>query len=221
MKRIIVSLVIVVLMASVIPGWALAATIKIVAFGDSGVWGSGKAHLSGKTIGVPMSEAWPAKLESALRAKGWDVSVSNQGVPGQTAGAAVNTVDMHVPAGTNLTVVQFGGNDRFAGRSPAEIAASLGEIVAKLRAKGSAVILVRKWAPADAAAFSAVTQSVDAYVDWYQGFYLGQGPHPGPRPEYDSGDGEHVNAAATDIVVARAVPDVERVLMKLGFKPGR
>jgi len=217
MKRIIASFVISVLMASVAPGWALAQTIKIVAFGDSTTAGSGKAHISGLSIGVPMSEAYPAKLESALRAKGWNVTVSNQGVPGQTAGAAVNTVDMHVPAGTNLTIVRFGGNDRFAGRSPADIAANLGEIVAKVRAKGSAVILARQWPPKDEAAFAGLAQSVDADVDWWGGLVA----NGKPLPQYDSGDGEHINPAATDIVVARAVPDVERVLMKLGFKPGR
>jgi len=216
MKRVIASFVIGIVMLSATSGWGLAQTIKIVAFGDSTTAGSGKAHVSGLSIGVPMSEAYPAKLENALRAKGWNVTVSNQGVPGQTAGAAVYTVDMRVPAGTNLTIVRFGGNDRFAGRSPADIAANLGEIVAKVRAKGSAVILSRMWPPKDEAAFSGLSPSVDAYVDWWGGLVA----NGKPLPQYDSGDGEHVNAAATDIVVARAVPDDERVLMKLGFKPG-
>jgi acyl-CoA thioesterase I len=216
MKRVIASFLIGVLIASVMPGWAFAQTIKIVAFGDSTTIGSGQAHISGLSIGVPMSEAYPAKLESALRAKGWNVTVSNQGVPGQTAGAAVYTVDMRVPAGTNLTIVRFGGNDRLAGRSPADIAANLGEIVAKIRAKGSAVILARSWPPKDEAAFAGLAPSVDAYVDWWRGLVA----NGKPLPQYDSGDGEHINAAATDIVVAHAVPDVERVLTAHGFKPG-
>ena len=41
------------------------------------------------------------------------------------------------------------------------------------------------------------------------------------RPEYDSGDHAHLNAAGTDVIVARAVPDVERQLMRLGSRPTR
>jgi hypothetical protein len=62
-----------------------AETINIVALGDSGVFGSGQGKTPG---GVPVAEAYPAKLEHALRARGWDVAVSNQGVRGGTARAA-------------------------------------------------------------------------------------------------------------------------------------
>jgi acyl-CoA thioesterase-1 len=59
-----------------------AETINIVAFGDSGVFGSGQGRTPG---GVSVAEAYPAKLERTLRARGWDVAVSNQGVRGATA----------------------------------------------------------------------------------------------------------------------------------------
>jgi acyl-CoA thioesterase I len=215
MNRVIALLIIGALTASVAPRWALAETIKIVAFGDSGTQGSGRAHRSGQTGGVPMTEAWPAKLESALRAKGWDVSVLNKGTAGQTARDAVSYVDMRVPAGTNLTIVWYGGNDIWAGTSKADIAASLSEIVAKVRAKGSVVILV---ACSGDPAFSAVKQSADASVCWTQGMST---PIPGgPLPQYNSGDGEHFNAAGNDVIAARAVPDVERVLTQHGLRPG-
>jgi acyl-CoA thioesterase-1 len=217
MKTMIASFLIGVSIASVAPDRAVAQAIKIVAFGDSATIGSGRAHVSGLSIGVPVSEAYPAKLETALCAKGWNVTVSNQGVPGQTAGAAVYTVDLRVLAGTNLAIVRFGGNDRFAERSPTEIAASLSAIVTKIHAKGSAIILARSWPRTDEAAFAGLAPSVDAYVNWWAGFVV----NGKMLPQYDSGDGEHINAMATDIVVARAVPDVERVLTTYGFKPNR
>jgi lysophospholipase L1-like esterase len=65
-------------------------TVNIVAFGDSGVFGSGQGRTPG---GVPVAEAYPAKLERALRARGWDVSVSNQSVRGATAHNAVYSID--------------------------------------------------------------------------------------------------------------------------------
>jgi acyl-CoA thioesterase I len=203
-----------VFMTAIALSCASAETIKIVAFGDSGTQGSGRAHRSGQTAGVPITEAWPAKLEAALRAKGWDVSVANRGTAGQTARDAVSYVDMRVPAGTNLTIVSFGANDVWAGRSPADISASLSEIDGKIRAKGSLVVL---WACSADPAFSVAKQSADASVCWTQGMRT---PIPGgPLPQYDSGDGEHFNAAGNDLIVARGVPDIERILMQHGFKP--
>ena len=131
---------------------ANAETINIVAFGDSGVFGSGQGRTRG---GVPVEEAYPAKLERALRARGWDVAVSNQGVRGATARNAVYTIDQSIPPLTKLTIIQFGSNDRnllFA--SAGDIAQSLQEIIRRVRAKGSVVILVRQWPQSDAAAFA-------------------------------------------------------------------
>jgi acyl-CoA thioesterase I len=171
--------------------------------------------------GVPVAESWPAKLERALQARGWNVSVSNQGVPGQTAQAAVSTTDARVAPGTNLTIVQFGGNDRFAGATEETIAASLAAIVGKLRAKGSAVIVIQVWGGKEAPAYALVAKSADSLVTWINPLYF-RDPSGKLRirPEFDSGDGEHANAAGTDIIVSRAVPDVESLLLKLGFKPG-
>ena len=194
---------------------ANAETINIVAFGDSGVFGSGQGRTRG---GVPVEEAYPAKLERALRARGWDVAVSNQGVRGATARNAVYTVDRSIPPLTKLTIIQFGNNDRnLLLASADDIARSLDEIIRKVRAKGSAVILVREWPPGDAAAFAAVEQSADSFVTWYSDVNYGGKL----RPEYDSGDHAHLNAAGTDVIAARAVPDVERLLMRLGSRPSR
>jgi hypothetical protein len=123
-----------------------------------------------------------------------------------------------IPPLTKLTILQFGSNDRnLLLASAGDIAQSLEEIIRRVRAKGSAVILVRQWPPSDAAAFAAVEQSADSFVTWYTDVYY-EGKL---RPEYDSGDHAHLNAAGTDVIVARAVPDVERLLMRLGSRPTR
>jgi len=194
---------------------ARAETINIVAFGDSAVFGSGQGRTPG---GVPVAEAYPAKLERALRARGWDVSVSNQGIRGGTARDAVYNIDSRIPPLTKLTIIQFGSNDRnLLGASAGNIALSLEEIIRRVRAKGSAVILVMQWPPTDAAAFAAVQQRADSFATWYSDLY-----YDGKlRPEYDSGDHAHLNAAGTDLIVARAVPDVERLLMQIGLRPTR
>jgi len=198
-----------------------AEAINIVALGDSNTYGSGPGM--GRTPGgVPMAEAYPAKLERALRARGWDVSVSNQGAAAQTARDAVYSLDRRIPAGTKLTIIELGLNDRNSlDASPSDIASSLAEIIRRVRAKGSAIILVRMWWQRDDAAFAAVQQSADAVVNWWSSDLWLPGEHNGPRPEYDSGDHGHLNAAGTDVIVSRAVPEVERILTQLGFRPNR
>ena len=198
-----------------------AETINIVAFGDSNTWGMGQGNTPG---GVPVAEAYPAKLESALRARGWDVSVSNQGAAGRTARDAIYILDTRIPPvippGTKITIIELGLNDRhFLGASPADIASSLAEIIRRVRAKGSAIILVREWPQSDDAASALVQQSADALVSWWSSDLYSNGR--GPRPEYDSGDHSHLNAAGTDAVVSRALPDMERVLTQIGFRPKR
>ncbi|MBV8534863.1 MAG: hypothetical protein JO128_04670 [Alphaproteobacteria bacterium] len=206
-------------MSPVLPGVASAETIKIVAFGDSMTWGSGKSRSTGMTRGVSVSEAYPAKLERALRAKGWDVSVSNQGVPGRTSAAGLSAVDESVPAGTALTIVQLGLNDYGVGVPPADLAANLAKIVDKIHAKGSAVILISQWFRTDSDHFARAIQSADAFASWFNGLWI-----PGSKPlviqrEFDSGDGEHPNAAFIDVFVERAIPDVDQILRQRGLKP--
>jgi acyl-CoA thioesterase I len=193
-----------------------AETINIVALGDSNTWGMGQGNTPG---GVPAGEAYPAKLERALRARGWDVSVSNQGAAGQTARDAVYSLDRRIPAGTKITIIELGLNDRnLLGASPPDIASSLTEIIRRVRAKGSAIILVRHWRQSDEAIFAAVQQSADAVVNWWSSDLYSNGY---VRPEYDPGDHSHLNAAGTDVIVSRALPDMERVLTQIGFRPSR
>jgi acyl-CoA thioesterase I len=193
-----------------------AETINIVALGDSNTWGMGQGNTPG---GVPAGEAYPAKLERALRARGWDVSVSNQGAAGQTARDAVYSLDRRIPAGTKITIIELGLNDRnLLGASPPDIASSLTEIIRRVRAKGSAIILVRHGGQSDEAIFAAVQQSADAVVNWWSSDLYSNGY---VRPEYDPGDHSHLNAAGTDVIVSRALPDMERVLTQIGFRPNR
>src|SRR5690606_26608454 len=58
---------------------AHAATVRIVAFGDSATSG----------WLVPRDQAYPAQLQKRLREKGYDVTVKNAGVAGDTAAGAL------------------------------------------------------------------------------------------------------------------------------------
>src|SRR5258708_39655346 len=77
------------------------AEVRIVALGDSGIRGKG----------VPESQAYPAQLEAALRARGHQVTVTNQGVNGDTTSGSLARLDSAVPPGTNIVILKIGIND--------------------------------------------------------------------------------------------------------------
>ena len=73
--------------------------------------------------------------------------VANAGVSGNTTTDALNRVDSAVPAGTDIAIVTFGVNDARRGVPPATIGQNLSEIVARIKAKGTKVILCGRRAP--------------------------------------------------------------------------
>ncbi len=75
--------------------------MNIVALGDSGIRGKG----------VSESDAFPAQLEAALRARGHNVSVSNAGINGDTTDGVLARLDASVPEGTDIVVLAVGVND--------------------------------------------------------------------------------------------------------------
>ncbi|THD73221.1 MAG: hypothetical protein E7813_03035 [Bradyrhizobium sp.] len=83
-----------------------SALAQIVALGASNTQGKG----------VSPSEAWPARLESMLHARGKNVHVVNAGISGDTTGGMLARLDRSVPDGTTLVILNFGGNDFTRGK---------------------------------------------------------------------------------------------------------
>ncbi|HVV79629.1 MAG TPA: GDSL-type esterase/lipase family protein [Pseudolabrys sp.] len=111
-------------------GSAEARTINILAIGASNTAGRG----------VSESEAWPAVLESILRAKGHDVHVTVHATNGITSTQIVSYTDS-IPAGTQIVIFDAGvSNDRAHGISPGQSAANEAEIMRRVRAHGAVVI---------------------------------------------------------------------------------
>jgi acyl-CoA thioesterase-1 len=111
---------------------ARAEPVHIVAFGDSATAG----YL------VPRDQAYPAQLQRALRAKGYDVAVTNAGVSGDTTAGALRRFDEAIAPGTKMTIVEFGTNDLRLRVPAAKMRANLNEIVRTLRARRIAVLVV-------------------------------------------------------------------------------
>src|SRR5690349_16173737 len=99
--------------------------VKIVALGDSLTAG----------YGLSASDAFPPKLQRALKAKGIDVEIVNAGVSGDTATGGLERLDWAVAPGTDAVIVELGANDMLRGLDHKTTRAALDTIVRRLRDK--------------------------------------------------------------------------------------
>jgi acyl-CoA thioesterase-1 len=173
------------------------ATIKIVAIGTSNTFGRYVAR----------NEAYPAKLEAALRAKGYDVRVVNAGKNGDTLAGGLARLESDVPSDTQIAIVEFGANDRHAGMPAGVIQASLGQIVDRLRAR-KVEVLVANFIDVPGGAGSHGALFVNYTVSQYpMSLRLAEDPL------------HHLSPAGYDTLVARMLPAVESLLKRIGAQP--
>jgi len=108
-----------------------AATIRILALGAS--------NTNGK--GVSASEAWPAQLQSMLRAKGYDATVTVNAVNGDTSAGVFGRTNA-IPAGTQVVAFDTGGDNDLLHGVAGETEANRAKIISAIRAHGAMPISV-------------------------------------------------------------------------------
>ena len=111
--------------------------LRIVVLGDSLVAG----------LGLKPSEAFPAQLERAWRARGHVVEVINAGVSGDTTAGGLARVAWAVPERTDAVILELGANDALRGLDPARAKANLDKTIAAIKAGGAEVLLAGMFAP--------------------------------------------------------------------------
>ncbi len=187
---------------------AAARTIRLVVLGDSLTAG----------LGLPPGKAFPDRLQAALRAKGWDVTVLNAGVSGDTAADGLARYDWAVPADTDALIVELGANDMLRGLKPQATKKALSAILDKARAaKLPTLIAGMRAAPnlgaeydrAFDAIYPALAESHD--VALYPFFLDGVAGNP----ELNQADGMHPTAEGVDSIVERIQPSVEAILKQV------
>ncbi|GAB4069595.1 arylesterase [Ancylobacter sp. Lp-2] len=181
---------------------AEAEPLRIVAFGDSLTSG----------YRLPPEASFPAKLQAALKARGYDVTVANAGAPGNTATSGLERLDRSVPQGTDGVIVEFGANDALRGIDVHLTERALDAIIARLKARGIPVLLAGMWAPSSRgvlfmADFHAIYPRLAEKhaVALYPFFLAGVAANP----SLNLRDGIHPNAAGVDVIVSRIMPTVE------------
>ena len=187
--------------------WAAERPVRIVALGDSLTAG----------YGLPLADAFPTKVQTALRAKGIEASVSNAGVSGDTASGARERLDWSVPDGTDAVIVELGANDALRGIDPKLTETALDAILTRLDQRHIPVLLAGMMAPPNMGAdyaktFDAIYPALAAKhpVIFYPFFLDGVAADP----KLDQADGMHPNAAGVDVIVARIMPKVVELVGK-------
>jgi len=191
-------------------GAALAADrpVRIVAFGDSLSAG----------FGLPLSGAFPVRLEQALKAKGLAVDVVNAGVSGDTASGGLSRLDWSVPAGTDAVILELGANDMLRGVDPQVTRQALETIIRTLKARGIEVLLAgMRSAPNLGAdyrrAFDRIFPDLaSAYGLVFYSFFL---DGVATNPKLNQRDGLHPTEAGIDVIVARILPKAEELVARV------
>jgi acyl-CoA thioesterase-1 len=95
--------------------------------------------------GLRPEQAYPQRLEAALRARGMNVRVANAGVSGDTTAdglAQLNFTLASQPQPPDLVLICLGGNDMLRGLPPAQTRANLAAILAQLRQRHIPALLM-------------------------------------------------------------------------------
>ncbi|PYE89310.1 acyl-CoA thioesterase-1 [Phyllobacterium leguminum] len=181
--------------------------IRIVGFGDSLMAG----------YQLPPEDAFPARLEQALKKAGYNVAIENAGVSGDTTAAGLARLDWSIPDGTELVILELGANDALRGISPDIAEQNLDAMLARLKARGITVVLAGMLAPpnmgkAYAARFDAIyPRLAEKYGVAFYPFFL-DGVAAQKTLLLD--DGMHPNAEGVARMVEGFLPVLEKVLQQ-------
>ena len=108
-----------------------AAPPKIVALGDSLTSGSG----------VGEERAWPALVQKHLDDDGFEYTIVNAGVSGDTSGGALRRYEKVLDADVRILIVALGANDGLRGVAVDRLEDNLGTIIETAQSRGITVLL--------------------------------------------------------------------------------
>ncbi len=193
-------------------GAAQARPIKILAIGTSLTQG----------YNLPPGTEFTSVLQTQLRGKGHDVSVINAGVSGDTSADGLARLDWALAEPVDGAIVELGSNDALRGLDVPQTRSNLDAVLAKLEARGVAVLLTgmkspRNLGPEYVAAFDAVYPELAKKhrVLFYPFFLEGVAANL----KLNQADGIHPNEQGTQVIVRGMLPYVEKLISEIRAKP--
>lgn len=118
----------------------MGPTRKILAFGDSLFAG----------YGVGKENSYPAKLQSALRARGINAQITNAGISGDTSAAGLQRLAFTLDAQEEkpeLFILELGGNDLLRGISPDQTRENFQAMLDELKQREIPVLIMGMRSP--------------------------------------------------------------------------
>lgn len=166
--------------------------------------------------GLPKTQAFPARLEAALREAGLETTVIDAGVSGDTSAGGLARLDWAIgDPPPDFAIVELGANDGLRGLSPKAMEANLDAILSRLNARRVRVLLAgmraprnlgREYAEEFDGVFARLAQKhgVALYPFFLEGVAT--------DPAFNQGDGIHPNAAGVDLIVRNILPYVKQLI---------
>jgi len=178
---------------------------KIVALGDSLTAG----------FGVDLSESYPALLEKKLQENGYQYTVINAGVSGETSSGTLARVEWILTQNPEIVIVETGANDGLRGVTVSLLEENLREIVEMLHENNVAVLLagmkmVWNLGPVYVSQFNKVYPRIanESDVELMPFFLEGVAT----KSDLNSDDGIHPNSAGYMVIVENIYPYVVKVI---------
>jgi acyl-CoA thioesterase I len=178
-----------------------ADPVRIVALGDS--------LTSGHRL--PRSEAYPARLEAALKGEGVDAIVVNHGVSGDTSSGGVRRLPAALEDRPDILIVALGVNDGLRGVPVAQVRRNLETIIETAQARDVTVVLCAM----EALPMYGWQYTVDfhnLYTELADKYKLSLVPFMLMgvlgNPDLMSPDGIHPNAAGARVIASSILPFV-------------
>lgn len=181
---------------------ASAAPIRILAFGDSLTAG----------YNLPPGQSFADQLETALKAKGYDVTVIQGGVSGDTSSGGKARLDWVLGgAKADHVIVELGANDALRGIAPEQTSANLDAILTTLDGRQVKVLLAGMLAPPNlgpdyAKRFNGLYPALAKkhQVPLYPFFLNGVAAHP----DLQLSDGMHPTVQGVGVMVKNMLPAI-------------
>lgn len=196
-----VSAVLIGLVLGLLAAAADAAACRLAVLGDSLTAG----------YGVGEAEAFPARLEEALGARGIACEVLNAGVSGDTSAGGAARLEWVLADRPTHLLVELGGNDALRVLPVEELYNNINRIIQTAKARGVEVMLAGMLAPpnlgrAYGEAFKAVyldlsrRHDIPLYPFFLDGVVL--------DPKLMQPDGIHPNVRGVEVIVERITPAI-------------
>ena len=190
---------------------ALAKPITLLALGDSLISGYGLAP----------GEAFPVKLEAALKSHYPELKIINGGIAGDTAADGLARLDWTLTDEVEGLIVGLGANDALRGLDAAQTETALDGIMVKAQAKDLPVLILGMKAPPNmgpdyVARFDSLyPRLAEKYQVLLYPFYL---EGVAAVASLNQADGIHPNGQGVDVIVSKVMPSVEELIGKATLK---